>query len=942
MLVTERSVPFELPSDSASLLDDGNVGFRLECPKGSEDLHMWNMQGRGRGWCENCRKTKGNTPTRKSSSKKSAHSRHARKGRGGAKKILKGTAEVGERGHYFLNPDGSANLGEFDYEKGDEPDDIVIPNMSVQKWSEYANMASGQAHVLERKSGYSMRTYKQLTAVAVYCRNMSVAGTKVVDAAQNAASCFYVTAKTGDGAKAVSERTIRTWFSVWCSNNFEMQPDRRGIYFRPDVLRDSPEFKIAAVEWLQENTEVKLQTGAGKKRRKRFQRKRISVRGFKDFCNGYFDTEKITTDFYLPDQSQSGEILSIKDTTARRFMHALGYAYGVERKGFVDQHESPEQVCDRYELCEKTFNVRGAQVVSNEQRMYLWKTMVDEEGKEFSIHIDEISRSIEGREHDKGNKTCRYNHHHAGCPDRDGEVARERGGRCNCTGGELHVDAIAKGVAVGHDDPNMRPIMQWFQDESIYYSSAQQSANWHRKKGGSTAPKKVDGAGVMVSGTINSFFGWIHLTPVELVEVRRMQKERKEVKEQEEDEDDDDDSGSSSSEEDDSEENDSEEEDDSEEEGSKKGKPDKKKLFTIHPKFAGVTLFNYGRVKDGYWDTDLMLEYQEIQVDIAEVCFPGVQHVFYFDHSTNHEAFADDALRAKRMNGGWGGKQPKMRSTVFTDASGTVNKQSMVFEKGDVLPKRAKCGGRSGGKKKKKVSQPSSHIGQPKGLGVILMERGICELPLTANEKKAEKQAQKRKRNNEENSSTSSGGTKKPRKAPTGEGRRTQKIHNEKVRVHLDSQENWQFHQQLDVNGHCSCEPCTITTSDRVLECRTCDFILVRVQAPASIHNESAARGTAKIASKMRGKTATLTSKIWQKQKVMRRTAAVVAPVAVAPVAVAPVAVVVAVAPVQVAAVAPARRGREKTPMHQQRRVACRGCVSRWSSSLIFVPRSRG
>ena len=100
-----------------------------------------------------------------------------------------------------------------------------------------------------------------------------------------------------------------------------------------------------------------------------------------------------------------------------------------------------------------------------------------------------------------------------------------------------------------------------------------------------------------------------------------------------------------------------------------------------------MTLFNYGRVKDGYWDTDLMLEYQEIQVDIAEVCFPGVQHVFYFDHSTNHEAFADDALRAKRMNGGWGGKQPKMRSTEFTDAKGTVKKQSMVFEEGDVLPK---------------------------------------------------------------------------------------------------------------------------------------------------------------------------------------------------------------------------------------------------------------
>ena len=167
MLVKERSVPFELTSDSAPVLNDGNVRFRLKCPKGSEDLHMWNMQGRGRGWCENCRKTKGNTPmksTRTSSSKKSPFSRHAIKRRGnGGKKILKGTIdrdgiglhiteEVGERGNYFLNPDGSVNLGDSDYEKGDEPDDIVIPKISVQKWSEYANMASGQAHMCWRRN----------------------------------------------------------------------------------------------------------------------------------------------------------------------------------------------------------------------------------------------------------------------------------------------------------------------------------------------------------------------------------------------------------------------------------------------------------------------------------------------------------------------------------------------------------------------------------------------------------------------------------------------------------------------------------------------------------------------------------------------------------------------------------------------------------------------
>jgi len=41
------------------------------------------------------------------------------------------------------------------------------------------------------------------------------------------------------------------------------------------------------------------------------------------------------------------------------------------------------------------------------------------------------------------------------------------------------------------------------------------------------------------------------------------------------------------------------------------------------------------------------------------------QYLFLFDHSANHEAFATDALRATNVNKGWGGKQAKMRPTVF-------------------------------------------------------------------------------------------------------------------------------------------------------------------------------------------------------------------------------------------------------------------------------------
>jgi len=73
-----------------------------------------------------------------------------------------------------------------------------------------------------------MRMYKQLTAVSVIFRNMSIAGTEVSDAADNAASAFYVTAKTGVGncfyeycmeiesTRVIDCRRCDRCFSFWC------------------------------------------------------------------------------------------------------------------------------------------------------------------------------------------------------------------------------------------------------------------------------------------------------------------------------------------------------------------------------------------------------------------------------------------------------------------------------------------------------------------------------------------------------------------------------------------------------------------------------------------------------------------------------------------------------------------------------------------------------
>ena len=80
-----------------------------------------------------------------------------------------------------------------------------------------------------------------------------------------------------------------------------------------------------------------------------------------------------------------------------------------------------------------------------------------------------------------------------------------------------------------------------------------------------------------------------------------------------------------------------------------------------------IKKFDYGANRQGYWITDDMIEHCVEVMDGLDAKF-GVdqyQYMFLFDHSANHEAFAEDALRASVMSKGWGGKQPKLRPTVF-------------------------------------------------------------------------------------------------------------------------------------------------------------------------------------------------------------------------------------------------------------------------------------
>ena len=97
---------------------------------------------------------------------------------------------------------------------------------------------------------------------------------------------------------------------------------------------------------------------------------------------------------------------------------------------------------------------------------------------------------------------------------------------------------------------------------------------------------------------------------------------------------------------------------------------------------SALEILEIGEQGERYWNSDCFMEQVAKAMKINEVKYPpsqGYQHIWCFDHSCGHTAFA---LIASKMNKGLGGKQPKMRDTVW-------NRQSQTMTLPDGWPKRA-------------------------------------------------------------------------------------------------------------------------------------------------------------------------------------------------------------------------------------------------------------
>ncbi len=90
-------------------------------------------------------------------------------------------------------------------------------------------------------------------------------------------------------------------------------------------------------------------------------------------------------------------------------------------------------------------------------------------------------------------------------------------------------------------------------------------------------------------------------------------------------------------------------------------------------------LLKYGKNSEGYWDSDKFMRQVEQAVTIAEIKYTRERYnlVFLFDQSSGHTAYAEDSLNANNMSVNPGGKQPKLRDTMW---DGKV--QKMTFPDG--------------------------------------------------------------------------------------------------------------------------------------------------------------------------------------------------------------------------------------------------------------------
>ena len=125
------------------------------------------------------------------------------------------------------------------------------------------------------------------------------------------------------------------------------------------------------------------------------------------------------------------------------------------------------------------------------------------------------------------------------------------------------------------------------------------------------------------------------------------------------------------------------------------------KLVDKSAKMYARKFLEYGENKEGYWTSDKFMEQLQDVVKLVNFKYPkseGWRVVWIFDHSSCHAAMSEDALDVTHMNVKPGGKQRVMRNGFYDG----------------------------------KPQQMNFPDGTPKGMKIILEERGVDTRNMTA------------------------------------------------------------------------------------------------------------------------------------------------------------------------------------------------------------------
>ena len=139
--------------------------------------------------------------------------------------------------------------------------------------------------------------------------------------------------------------------------------------------------------------------------------------------------------------------------------------------------------------------------------------------------------------------------------------------------------------------PQCKDAILFFHDESIFHSNDDQSWMWGEKDKQPIKQKGL-GHGIMVSDFVDEYNGLLTLTDVEF---------------------------------------------------------QRGKLQYPNLKQAACVLLKYGAESEGYWNSDKFIAQVRDVIDIVKVKYPKQFYdtFWFFDQSSGHTAFADDALNAK-------------------------------------------------------------------------------------------------------------------------------------------------------------------------------------------------------------------------------------------------------------------------------------------------------